>query len=346
MTAAIEIESLRHEFAGHAALEGITARIMPGIITGLVGPDAAGKTTLLRIIAGLLRPASGTVHVLGHDMRTSAGAAHGGIGYMPQRFGLYEDLSVAENLDLFADLHGMPTALRQARIARLLRFTALAPFTARLAGRLSGGMKQKLGLACALLSRPRVLLLDEPSVGVDPASRRELWSIVAAMLDEARTERPDEPMTVIWATAYLDEAARCGRVLLLHQGRLLADAPPDEFLKPLRGRVFRLDVPAGLRRAVARTAAQNPAVLDAQVAGDALRIVLRDGAHAPDPGVLRGTALTLLPPRFEDGFIDRLTGSHPRAAPAQPSAPPRISRQRQCDRGARIDSPVRRIHRC
>ena len=215
-------------------------------------------------------------------MATDAAAVHPSIGYMPQVFGLYEDLSVAENLDLFADLHAMPRDLRAARIARLLRFTGLAPFTTRLAGKLSGGMKQKLGLACALLSRPRLLLLDEPSVGVDPLSRRELWAIVTAMLEEGRADG----MAVVWATAYLDEAARCGRVLLLHQGRLLADAPPDEFLAPLRGRVFRLAVPAGGRRAVARRAARDPAVLDALVAGDTLRIVLRDRRR--DPGA-RGT---------------------------------------------------------
>src|SRR5208283_2867718 len=143
---------------------------------------------------------------------------------------------------------------------------------------------------------------DEPSVGVDPVSRRELWAIVTAMLEEGR----DDGMGVVWATAYLDEAARCGRVLLLHEGRLLADAPPAEFLAPLVGRVFRLDVAAGGRRAVARHAAVNPAVLDAQVAGDALRIVLRAGAAIPQATTLGGQALTPLPPRFEDGFIDRI----------------------------------------
>jgi ABC-2 type transport system ATP-binding protein len=156
-------------------------------------------------------------------------AVHPAIGYMPQCFGLYEDLTVAENLDLFADLRAMTQELRAQRIARPLRFTGPAPCTARLAGHLLGGMKQKLGLACALLSRPLLQLLDEPSVGVDPASRRELWSIVSAMLEEGR----DEGMGVVWATAYLDEAARCGRVLLLHGGKLLDERSPDEFVAPL-----------------------------------------------------------------------------------------------------------------
>ena len=301
----ISLSNLRYAYPGAVALDGIDAEIHPGMITGLVGPDGAGKTTLLRLIAGLLRPTSGSVHVLGQDMAASAAAVHPAIGYMPQGFGLYEDLSVAENLDLFADLHTMASDLRTARIARLLRFTGLAPFTTRLAGKLSGGMKQKLGLACALLSRPRLLLLDEPSVGVDPVSRRELWAIVNAMLDEGRADG----MAVIWATAYLDEAARCGRVLLLHQGRLLADSPPGAFLAPLAGRVFRLEVPGAGRRAVARRAAQNPAVLDALVAGDTLRLVLRAGAAVPTPEALGGTALEPLPARFEDGFIDRLVGA-------------------------------------
>ena len=310
----VVIASLSHTFARphgaapHVALDGVSAAIQPGMITGLVGPDAAGKTTLLRLIAGLLRPAGGHISVFGHDMATEAALAHPAIGYMPQRFGLYEDLSVAENLDLFADLHAMSPALRAERVTRLLRFTGLGPFTARLAGQLSGGMKQKLGLACALLSRPRLLLLDEPSVGVDPASRRDLWAIVAAMLEEGRADG----MAVVWATAYLDEAARCGDVLLLHEGRLLAQGPPTEFLAPLEGRVFRLRVPVGERRAAARLATAHPAVLDAVVEGDALRIVLRQGVAVPGAPELGGEALEHLPPRFEDGFVAALAPPPPR----------------------------------
>ncbi|HET9017993.1 MAG TPA: ABC transporter ATP-binding protein, partial [Acetobacteraceae bacterium] len=280
-----EIADLTHAFGATRALAGITAAIRPGIITGLVGPDAAGKTTLLRVLAGLLRPQSGRVTVLGHDMAHDATAAHPSIGYMPQRFGLYEDLTVAENLDLFADLHALAQDVRAERIARLLRFTGLAPFTRRLAGQLSGGMKQKLGLACALLARPRLLLLDEPSVGVDPASRRELWAIVTAMLAEAG----GLSMGVVWATAYLDEAERCGRVLLLHEGRLLADSPPAEFIAPLAGRVVRLAVPPAERRAVARLAAADPSVLDALVEGDVVRVVLRADATLP-PAASLGAA--------------------------------------------------------
>jgi ABC-2 type transport system ATP-binding protein len=314
-TALARVEGLSHGFAGRPALHDISAEIRPGIVTGLVGPDGAGKTTLLRLLAGLLRAEAGRIEVLGHDMSTDAAAAHPGIGYMPQRFGLYEDLSVAENLDLFADLHGLARAERAERVARLLRFTALAPFTARLAGQLSGGMKQKLGLACALLGRPKLLLLDEPSVGVDPLSRRELWSIVAAMLAEG----VGEGMGVVWATAYLDEAARCGRVLLLHQGRLLADAPPAEFLAPLQGRVFRITARAGTRRAAAAHAAANASVLDAVVDGAEVRIVLRRGATLPERATLGATSVEPATPRFEDGFIDTLAADEtPHAAVPPP----------------------------
>lgn len=319
----VVVDAVRHVFRAkrgapdNVALQSVSAVIQPGMITGVVGPDAAGKTTLLRLIAGLLRPTSGRITVLGHDMATAAPAAHAQIGYMPQRFGLYEDLSVAENLDLFADLHAMPAGLRAERIERLLRFTALAPFTARLAGQLSGGMKQKLGLACALLARPRLLLLDEPSVGVDPASRRELWAIVSQMLDEGR----DQGMGVVWATAYLDEAERCGQVLLLHEGRMLAAGAPATFMAPLTGRVFRLSVTATSRRAAAARAVANPAVIDAAVQGDTLRLVIRAGMDVPRAGDLGGAELVATPPRFEDAFVDRLEARAETAPPVETTRP-------------------------
>jgi len=301
------VAGLGYSYGADVALRDISAEIRPGVITGLVGPDGAGKTTLLRLLAGLLRPSAGQIEVLGHNMRTDAAAAHADIGYMPQRFGLYEDLSVAENLDLFADLHGLAAGVRAERSAHLLHFTGLGPFTARLAGLLSGGMKQKLGLACALLGRPKLLLLDEPSVGVDPASRRELWSIVAAMLAEGM----DDGMGVVWATAYQDEAGRCDDVLLLHEGVLITHAAPAAFLAPLQGRVFRLTSdshdPSGAERRVAtRQASADPAVLDAVVEGATVRIVLRRDAPAPQAADLGGSSLLAVAPRFEDGFIDAI----------------------------------------
>jgi ABC-2 type transport system ATP-binding protein len=208
------------------ALDGVSLSVAPGQVTGLIGPDGAGKTTLLRLAAGLLRADAGTIEVLGLDLAQQPLAVQSSIGYMPQRFGLYEDLSVAENLDLYADLQGVPVSERPARYAELLRMVGLAPFTERLAGRLSGGMKQKLGLACTLVRPPRMLLLDEPTVGVDPVSRRELWAIVYRLVR-------DEGMTVLLSTAYLDEAERCDEVILLHQGRLLGHGNPASFSAPL-----------------------------------------------------------------------------------------------------------------
>jgi len=299
------------------ALRDITAEIAPGVITGVVGPDGAGKTTLLRHLAGLLRPSTGRVEVLGHDMARDAALAHPHIGYMPQRFGLYEDLSVAENLALFADLHGLNGAVREERSRMLMEFTGLSPFTARLASALSGGMKQKLGLACALLSRPQLLLLDEPSVGVDPASRRELWRIVERMMLDAKGE-----MGVVWATSYLDEAERCAQVLLLHEGQLLSAAPPASFLAPLQGRVCRVTLPPQNRRQAVAKAKTLPGVIDALVQGDSLRLVLAIGTPPPDAALLGGSETQLVAPRFEDGFIDRLVALAPPAVAAPALAAP------------------------
>jgi ABC-2 type transport system ATP-binding protein len=191
------------------ALDEVGFSIRPGVVSGLIGPDGAGKTTLMRLAAGLLLPDEGELEVLGMDVVKSPEQIHRAIGYMPQRFGLYEDLSVQENLDLYADLQGVEPQARSEQYRELLDMTGLKPYTKRLAGQLSGGMKQKLGLACTLVRSPDLLLLDEPTVGVDPVSRRELWSIVYRLVEQAS-------MSVLLSTAYLDEAERCAEVILLH----------------------------------------------------------------------------------------------------------------------------------
>jgi ABC-2 type transport system ATP-binding protein len=301
---AIRIEGVAKKF-GRAppALDGITAVIRSGEITGLVGPDGAGKTTLIRLMTGLIPPDAGTIEVLGHDTRTDAARIHTSIGYMPQRFGLYEDLSVQENLDLYADLRGLAKAERPAVYQELLSFTDLKRFTARLAGNLSGGMKQKLGLACALLRKPRLLLLDEPSVGVDPISRRDLWKMVEALTAEG--------IGVLWSTAYLDEAEACDRVLLLNQGKLLFAGIPSDLTARVASRVFKLTGTAGRRRAALARVLDEEGVIDGVIQGEAIRLVMKCG-HDPAALLSRKPApdarIAPTPPRFEDAFVDMLGG--------------------------------------
>lgn len=310
MPASVTLTTLGKSFGATAALTDVTAAIGAGQITGLVGPDGAGKTTLLRLIAGLLTPDKGTLEVLGHAT-PDRDAVRGDIGYMPQRFGLYEDLTVQENLNLQADLHDLDEAARSERFATLLQFTGLAPFTRRLAGQLSGGMKQKLGLACALLPRPKLLLLDEPSAGVDPASRRELWRIVRTMAGTG--------VAIIWSTAYLDEAERCDSFLLLNGGRLLASGNPADFTHRLEGRTFLVDLPERQRHRIQRAAASLPSVADATIQGRSLRLVLKEGCALPDVAELVGASALARPtrPRFEDAFVSLLLAERPPvAAPA------------------------------
>lgn len=301
----IRIEGVTKRFPGTArpALDAISAAIAPGRITGLVGPDGAGKTTLIRLMTGLLLPDAGTIRITGFDTVTEAARIHAVTGYMPQRFGLYEDLTVAENLDLYADLRGVVGPERRAAVRRLLDFTDLARFTGRLAGKLSGGMKQKLGLACALVRTPRVLLLDEPSVGVDPISRRELWRMVKGLLADG--------LAVVWSTSYLDEAELCEEVLLLSEGRLLFAGRPAELTRQVVGRTFLLRGVAADRRSVLARALGRPDVIDGVVQGRSVRLVLTSGAMAPDPHELAGhdtARLDPVSPRFEDAFVDRLGG--------------------------------------
>ncbi|MEO0034162.1 MAG: transporter ATP-binding protein YbhF [Pseudomonadota bacterium] len=299
---------------GPPALDGISACLRGGEITGLVGPDGAGKTTLIRLMTGLMRPDAGSIRVLGWDSGREAARIQAEIGYMPQRFGLYEDLTVAENLRLYAELRGLDPAERTATFDRLLGFTDLARFTGRLAGRLSGGMKQKLGLACALLKTPRLLLLDEPGVGVDPISRRDLWAMVEHLASEG--------IGVVWSTAYLDEAEACRSVLLLDRGRLLHAGPPGELTGRVAGRVARLVGSAGRRRRVLAEALDDPAVIDGVIQGEAIRLVTAVGA-TPKAATLAGGRLEPVPPRFEDAYVDLLGGGPGgRSALVDPARPP------------------------
>jgi ABC-2 type transport system ATP-binding protein len=211
---------VRRSFGALTAVSDVSFRLPAGRVAGVVGSDGAGKTTLLRMAAALLPPDAGTLTVAGRDVVRERSAVKEAIGYMPQRFGLYQDLTVAENLDFFMDIYGIAGEERRRRRDRYLGFSNLLPFTERRAGDLSGGMKQKLGLACVLVHEPRVLILDEPTNGVDPVSRQEFWQILAEMKQAG--------MTILVSTAYLDEGERCDRLLLMHNGRILADAVPAE----------------------------------------------------------------------------------------------------------------------
>ena len=216
----IKTVGLTRKFNGLNAVDSLNLEIEEGEIFGLVGPDGAGKTTTMRLLTGILEPTSGEGWVFGKHIAKESEALKDNIAYMPQRFGLYDDLTVMENLNFYADIYGVPMKERLERIERLMSFSGLAPFKKRLARHLSGGMKQKLSLSCALVHTPKVLFLDEPTNGVDPVSRRDFWQILYQLLKEK--------VTILFSTSYLDEAERCGRVGLMHQGRLLKCAVPLE----------------------------------------------------------------------------------------------------------------------
>lgn len=298
----LEVRDLTKRFGAATALDRVSLTLLRGRLNGLAGPDGAGKTTLIRILTGLLGSDSGEIRLDGVSL-AEAVARQGFIGYMPQKFGLYEDLSVLENLRLYAALNGVPKEKEHGLFDEMLRFTDLARFSERLAGRLSGGMKQKLGLACALLGRPKLLLLDEPSVGVDPISRRELWSMVGELMEGG--------MTVLWSTAYLDEAEHCDKVILLDESKKLFEGPPGELTGRLKGRVFLLSEPSGGRRGALRRVLREPFVRDGVIQGGSVRFVTAPELPDGEPQALaRKLGGTLAPaaPRFEDAFIDILGG--------------------------------------
>ncbi len=301
------------------ALDGVSFEVGRGELAALVGPDGAGKTTLIRLVAGLMRPDEGTVDVIGVDAARDPQAIQSRIAYMPQRFGLYEDLTVGENLDLYADLHGLDAAEKIRQYPRLMEMTALGPFRRRLAGKLSGGMKQKLGLACTLVGSPELLLLDEPTVGVDALSRRELWEIIRHLVSGG--------LTVLLSSSYLDEAEECRRVLVLREGRVLASGDPSEVRRSARGRTFSVVPPEGMKaRRFQSLLLDEPGIVDAVPDGGRVRVVMRDASPEGDasPRIVAGAAAAPIEPRFEDGFMLLLsgTGAGEPGRPAAGTAPP------------------------
>lgn len=296
MNTLVDIDSISKIFSPDfpPALSKITATIPRGQIVGLVGPDGAGKTTLIRLIAALLLPSNGSITVAGYDTVKDPESIHCITGYMPQRFGLYEDLTVMQNLSLYADLRGVVGKDRKEIFEKLLQFTDLAPFADRLAKALSGGMKQKLGLACALVKTPTLLLLDEPSVGVDPISRRELWKIVYDLVEEG--------ISVIWSTAYLDEAEKCHTVLLINHGKLVYHGNPKEFTQRVDGRVFKITNIQGNHRQLLSQVLKKEGVIDGIIQGKDIRIVTKEKTTS-----LPALDIAPITPRFEDAFIDVLS---------------------------------------
>lgn len=268
----IRIRELRRTFDQIPAVDGIELEIMQGEIFGLVGPDGAGKTTVLRLLCGLMKPSGGTAEIGGVDVLQDPERIRDSIGYMPQRFGLYSDLSVSENLHFYAELFGLSHSEREPLMKRLLHMTRLEPFTERFAGQLSGGMKQKLALSCALLHKPEVLFLDEPTTGVDPISRREFWAILYQLVKDG--------VTVVITTSYLDEAERCNRVALLNRGMLVDCDTPDSLRGRYRDRFFSCS--SRDRASVRRYLLERPEIISAEPAGSVLHVCVEEAGLEAD----------------------------------------------------------------
>jgi ABC-2 type transport system ATP-binding protein len=304
VTPAIVFDGVTKQYNSLRALDQVSLVVGRGEMFGMIGPDGAGKTTAIRIACGLLRPSSGTVRVLGLDPIREHGRITGSVGYLSQRFSLYGDLTIDENIAFFAELHGVRDY--GAARDRLLEMTQLTAFRARRADRLSGGMKQKLALSCTLVHEPEVLILDEPTTGVDPVARREFWKLLSEFLSRG--------LTILMATPYLDEAERCARIVLLHEGRVLAMDRPEVLQRTLSGRLFEVITQSS--RPPLDVLARVPGVADAQAFGDRahVRFEASDDSHAvaaltaalSQAGIVtvsvRPTVASL-----EDVFIDMLT---------------------------------------
>ena len=307
---AIRCRELSKSFGGVKAVDKLTLSVAEGEIFGLVGPDGAGKTTTMRLLTAILDPTSGDAWVAGRHIVREGEAIKEDIGYMSQRFGLYTDLTVAENIEFYADIYGVPLEGRREKIDRLLAFSNLTPFKRRLAGNLSGGMKQKLGLACALIHTPKVLFLDEPTNGVDPASRRDFWRILYQLLRER--------VTIFVSTAYLDEAERANRVALMHKGKLLAVGTPEELKKLMRGSL--LEVRAAEPRRAAAVLRHRLTQDSVGLFGDKVHILTSRGEEAAkeaDKALrvagLESSSIRSIEPTLEDVFVSVL-GSNGRDA--------------------------------
>jgi ABC-2 type transport system ATP-binding protein len=292
--AALSLSGLTRSFGDNTAVDGLTLEVQHGELFGIVGPDGAGKTTTLRMLAGVLKPTSGEGFIHGVDVATDPEGVKPFIAYMSQQFGLYTDLTVRENIDFYADLYRVPRSERPARLERLFEFSKLGPFQERLAGNLSGGMKQKLSLCCALIHHPKVLLLDEPTFGVDPISRRDLWLILHEMVEEG--------VTVVVSTSYLDEAERCDRVALLHDGKVLALDTPQALLRLLPGEVVSVKGPNP--RKTRDLIRGMDGVASTALFGNAVHAVLGDGQEARDR-----LAQALAASGFQDETVEPMEAS-------------------------------------
>lgn len=298
--AAIQAEGLGKRFGRIQAVDGLSLAVEAGEVFALVGPDGAGKTTSIRMLCGILDPDQGQARVLGRDSVRQAEQIKEHIGYMPQRFGLYDDLSVDENIDFYADLYRVTKAERASRVPELLGFSNLTPFRDRLAGALSGGMRQKLGLACALVHTPELLILDEPTCGVDPVSRREFWQILYRLLGQG--------MTIFVSTAYLDEAERAHRVALMHKGRILLVDEPRRLRQNYEGQLLEVEVSD--QQAGRKALAEVPQALQVVARGSRLMITVNDRERdwPPLEAALRAAGLDDLrmrpaQPSLEDVFV-------------------------------------------
>ncbi|RXK12144.1 multidrug ABC transporter ATP-binding protein [Halarcobacter mediterraneus] len=299
----ITARNISKSFVNNTAICNLNLVINKGKITGLVGPDGAGKTTLIRLITGLLDSDEGELKVLDYTLPKEAKKVQEEIGYMPQKFGLYEDLTVLENLKLYANLQSIEKSKQQNRIQQLLEFINLKDFTSFLAKDLSGGMKQKLGLACALIKKPKLLLLDEPGVGVDPISRKELWAIVNSLIQDN--------VSVVWSTAYLDEAALCDEVVLLNEGKILFNGIPADLSKTMDGKVFKLVGNIKDRRKTLRLALKNDNVKDGVILGDSIKLTCKDKSLLPNLNDIEAENCRYenIKANFEDGFMNILNGN-------------------------------------